>query len=349
MGQVDFSWDCDASFADHHKIQALADAMKVKLAEAGWALVNLYCRGRRFAPSGDLSKVSPASLAEWAKHKKMSFKALAQAELLDVFDGDLFKETSKKVLHGWPERKYVERDEQRKEFAKASRERAQASRERVKAWRDKQKSERDGNFARERDGNANGNANGNASVRVSVRDDVDVDVVTKVTTETTTTSSATPTPPTSPEPDPTSYKRGEAARRREEQTQILFDRWNVLAHELGLPKADVLSKKRRAGASARIAEGLLDRWNEFVAGLRASPWHLGHNDRGWKANFDWLVQPDRWLAIVERTSAPVDPVLASAGVVARSARRDRESLLDRLAAEFAEPDDPAPTNGGNLP
>ena len=43
---------------------------------------------------------------------------------------------------------------------------------------------------------------------------------------------------------------------------------------------------------------------------------------------------------------PEHPITMAGGCPADA---NGELLLDRLAAEFAEPDDPAPTNGGNLP
>ena len=168
-------------------------------------------------------------------------------------------------------------------------------------------------------------------------------------TTTTTSLSAPPTPDPVQPPKVSSPlpARGGAAHLRQEQAKTLQRRWNALAHELNLPQAQTLSAARLRGATARISEGLLDRWLEFSAGLRASPWHLGANERDYRANFDWLCRPNHWLGIVERVSAPV-AVAAGAGVAARPPRRERESLLDRIAAEYAEPDDPVPaTNGGN--
>lgn len=84
--------------------------------------------------------------------------------------------------------------------------------------------------------------------------------------------------------------------------EALLSAWNALATRLGLPTAK-LTTKRTPSAKARIAEGLLERWSEFAAALGASSFHLGQNDRKWRANFDWLCRPDKWTALLE--NAPV--------------------------------------------
>lgn len=92
----------------------------------------------------------------------------------------------------------------------------------------------------------------------------------------------------------------------DESPNALRSAWNTLAERLGLATAEKLSPKRRTAAKARIAEGLLARWSEFAAALEASPFHLGRNDRGWRANFDWLCRPDKWTALLENSKA-VEP------------------------------------------
>lgn len=112
-------------------------------------------------------------------------------------------------------------------------------------------------------------------------------------------SSSDPTVPyritTSP---PTPPSGGSSPSRAQE----LVDAWNALATGLGLSKVTKLTKDRARHADARIAEGLLDRWSEFEAGLRASAFHRGQNDRGWRADFAWLLRPGKWIAIAESST-----------------------------------------------
>lgn len=114
----------------------------------------------------------------------------------------------------------------------------------------------------------------------------------------------------------------------QDRVNELFERWNVLAKSCGLPTAAQITQKRRAAAQARIKAGLLDRWPEFATALEASRWHRGENDRGWRANVDWLLRPDSWIGLLER-----------AGPAPESADARRSRRLDVLtAAVFARVD-----------
>lgn len=44
----------------------------------------------------------------------------------------------------------------------------------------------------------------------------------------------------------------------------------------------------------------LDFWAAFFEGVKRSPFHLGDNDRGWKANLGWLVERRNFDKIIER-------------------------------------------------
>lgn len=68
-----------------------------------------------------------------------------------------------------------------------------------------------------------------------------------------------------------------------------------------LSKVKEISGKRRSAARARLSE--CDdsvAWEKVVKWLAKSPWHTGKNSRGWKANFDFLVQPDTRVKVLER-------------------------------------------------
>ena len=119
----------------------------------------------------------------------------------------------------------------------------------------------------------------------------------------------------------------------------LFEKWNALAKTHGLPTAAQISSKRRASAKARIADGLLDRWDEFAAALplAMNGHYVGRNDRGWRADPKWLMREDAWLGIVE-SGAPKSGRSPN-GTVPESADARRSRRLDKLtAAVFARVD-----------
>jgi uncharacterized protein YdaU (DUF1376 family) len=87
---------------------------------------------------------------------------------------------------------------------------------------------------------------------------------------------------------------GEAtpARSPPVPVDLAFENWNIAAQELGLPLAKSLTPERRRKLAARLREcGGLDGWIEALEKLENSPFCLGKNDRGWRADLDFMLQP----------------------------------------------------------
>ncbi len=64
--------------------------------------------------------------------------------------------------------------------------------------------------------------------------------------------------------------------------------WNRLRGSL--PRVDKFTEDRRKKVSARIKAGLtLERFQEAIENCHVKPFLLGDNDRGWTADFDWLI------------------------------------------------------------
>lgn len=67
--------------------------------------------------------------------------------------------------------------------------------------------------------------------------------------------------------------------------------WNRLAPPKGLHAWVGMSKQRAAAARAALAAVPdLGRWEAFLAAKLSDPFHLGQNDRGWRADVDWLLR-----------------------------------------------------------
>ena len=72
---------------------------------------------------------------------------------------------------------------------------------------------------------------------------------------------------------------------------MAFDRYNVLARKLDLPVANVLSATRKQKIIARIKDA--GGWSGFeraLGNLERSAFLQGHNDNGFRADFDFLCQ-----------------------------------------------------------
>jgi uncharacterized protein YdaU (DUF1376 family) len=76
--------------------------------------------------------------------------------------------------------------------------------------------------------------------------------------------------------------------------------YNATAREVGWPLCQNLTDRRRSALNARLREcGGLDGWKVALEKARASPLLTGDNDRGWKADFDFLVQAKSFTRLME--------------------------------------------------
>jgi hypothetical protein len=80
--------------------------------------------------------------------------------------------------------------------------------------------------------------------------------------------------------------------------EILFQIWNE--HRGTLPKANALTANRKRHCRARIADNPdPDYWVRVVKTMATSSFLTGQNDRGWTADFDFLLKPDTHAKVSE--------------------------------------------------
>lgn len=80
----------------------------------------------------------------------------------------------------------------------------------------------------------------------------------------------------------------------------VLEAWNVMADETGLPKAK-LTPERRKKLRTFVKRHSVDDITEAIWAIPRSPFLRGENDRGWRANFDFLLQPSSFAKITEGT------------------------------------------------
>lgn len=66
-----------------------------------------------------------------------------------------------------------------------------------------------------------------------------------------------------------------------------------------LPKAQKTNNARNHKAKLRFSEDTVDSWIEVIKKIASSDFCLGKNERGWTATFDWLIQPETRLKVLE--------------------------------------------------
>lgn len=80
--------------------------------------------------------------------------------------------------------------------------------------------------------------------------------------------------------------------------EALGDAWNA-GVSAPIPHVRELTDKRRRGAVARLRERVIEDWRVVIGRINASPFCRGENERGWVATFDWLLQPDTAVKVLE--------------------------------------------------
>lgn len=90
--------------------------------------------------------------------------------------------------------------------------------------------------------------------------------------------------------------RGEEKRKEETPIKEVADVWN----ESGLVKCLALNDTRKKHLNARLSESFFaENWKVAIQRISESNFCKGQNERKWKADFDWFLQPDVIAKIME--------------------------------------------------
>jgi len=90
---------------------------------------------------------------------------------------------------------------------------------------------------------------------------------------------------------------GEASSRL--PVQKAFDNYNIAAGDYGLPQAGKLTEDRRRKLRQRLKEHGIEGWNKALCAIENTPFLRGDNDRGWRADLDFLLQPKSLNKVIE--------------------------------------------------
>ena len=109
--------------------------------------------------------------------------------------------------------------------------------------------------------------------------------------------------------------------------ESFMEQWNLVAGEHGFPKMRSWTEKRRRAARARFQEEeFRESWEAAIWSLHESPFHMGDNQRRWKANAEWCLRPDKLINFYEAHQAEKSRQKA-AGVAIREDDRQGEFTL----------------------
>lgn len=114
-------------------------------------------------------------------------------------------------------------------------------------------------------------------------------------------SNSFPNPEMEPEPEREQEPEPEMEEEDPAQnSQEAFDKWNILASGIGLPVATRLTEARKAKLKARLRDcGGISGWDAALEKVKSSQFLRGENDRGWKADIDFLLQESSFTKLME--------------------------------------------------
>lgn len=78
----------------------------------------------------------------------------------------------------------------------------------------------------------------------------------------------------------------------------IVEAWNDLANRYGFSKAK-LTPERQRKLKTRIRHCTADDFTEAISAFDRSSFLRGENDRGWKPNLDWLLEPKNFTKVQE--------------------------------------------------
>jgi hypothetical protein len=92
-----------------------------------------------------------------------------------------------------------------------------------------------------------------------------------------------------------------AADRHADLAESMVTVWNEeLAKHLAKPRK--LDQTRKGKLTKRLREDFgnsLEQWRRYCQRIRGSPHLIGQNDRGWRADLDWCLEPSHVTRILE--------------------------------------------------
>jgi uncharacterized protein YdaU (DUF1376 family) len=81
--------------------------------------------------------------------------------------------------------------------------------------------------------------------------------------------------------------------------QEVIEAWQARMVPLGFPAIRKMTGQRERQLRARLKDSSLDEWLQAMAALERSKFCQGENDRGWWADFDFLLQPKSFTKLLE--------------------------------------------------
>jgi len=122
------------------------------------------------------------------------------------------------------------------------------------------------------------------------------------------------------------------------KTSFDFDAFTTIYNSIcsNLPKVALLTEKRKTAIHKFAKEFTIEQFKTICENCNKSDHHIGKNDRGWKADFDFLMRTDKAVQFLEGKVSKVKDTRKNAESLAYIQRQYGEHDFDHLYANFKE-------------
>ena len=79
----------------------------------------------------------------------------------------------------------------------------------------------------------------------------------------------------------------------------ILEAWRTRMVPLGFPAVAKMTATREKQLRARLRDSTIEEWQRAMDALERSAFCRGENDRGWRADFDFLLQPKSFTKLLE--------------------------------------------------
>jgi Helix-turn-helix domain len=79
----------------------------------------------------------------------------------------------------------------------------------------------------------------------------------------------------------------------------IVDAWNFIAAKHGLPKVAKLTADRKRKLAVMRKQSTIEELQAALGAISRCKWMHGENDRGWRADFDFFLQPKSFTKLIE--------------------------------------------------
>ncbi len=108
-----------------------------------------------------------------------------------------------------------------------------------------------------------------------------------------------------------------------------FSLYNEMAQKNNLPTAMKLSKKRAEGIKARLRDiDGIDGWKCALEKIQETPFLCGGGDSGWRATLDFIINEEKFAAIMEGTYDPY-----------KKAKNKKEQIIEAIRRGLGNDED----------